>query len=308
MKPETSQLVEVCRTIGQKVPLWTQGAGGNVSVKTATGELLIKASGLRLDAVTERSGWVLFDYRKFLHQWEGIQTEEDYSAALGRCNLGNAEGTARPSMESGMHALLPRPWVMHFHSLAALLMAHELIEQPQAFADWFSRTAFGSLCSIGQQMPGLQLTDRLASDPEPGRSDFILLQNHGVVLHGESDPLQLLRRWSALEEAFLQRWGYAKAWENSLIPETPLEETLHFPDSAVFQAPLKQAIKTFNDHWVGKRGKIELSMFGPNPVGSELAWASALLQIAQPKLAALQAEIENQVGTLPTEIFRKGQS
>lgn len=56
MNPSARALADLCRAAGRRVPQWTQGTGGNISVKDEDGALWIKASGLRLDQVGARGG------------------------------------------------------------------------------------------------------------------------------------------------------------------------------------------------------------------------------------------------------------
>ena len=113
-------LASACHEIGEKKPNWTQGRGANISQKK--GDILaIKASGMRLDEITPTHGIATLSLSRFLSDLETSDSETKYADAIRMSTLGDL----RPSMESGFHALLPKTWVAHFHSLAAILMAHE---------------------------------------------------------------------------------------------------------------------------------------------------------------------------------------
>src|SRR5262245_58512773 len=121
-----------CRQVGSQIPHWTQGAGGNLSLKDERW-LYIKASGFRLDGVTPEKGVSRVDREKLLALLEKCRTEEEYSDALSQSR---APESPRPSMEAGFHAVLPGKWVIHFHSLAAVLMCHEWASQRARFDAW----------------------------------------------------------------------------------------------------------------------------------------------------------------------------
>ncbi|MGQ0503682.1 MAG: class II aldolase/adducin family protein, partial [Myxococcaceae bacterium] len=129
-------LAQACHAVGQRIPYWTQGAGGNLSVKDGDA-LFIKASGLRLDSVSPERGVAevsLAEARERLGALsvEDPRAEEAYAAALAP----RVAGAPRASMETGMHVWLPERWVSHFHSLPALLMAGAHAREPARFATW----------------------------------------------------------------------------------------------------------------------------------------------------------------------------
>ncbi|RYF06934.1 MAG: hypothetical protein EOO40_08735, partial [Deltaproteobacteria bacterium] len=131
------QLRIMCGAIGTQVPLWTQGAGGNVSVKAA-GRLYIKASGQRLDGVdgpTTYAALPVAPLRAQVAELAGqmaVQGRTPTAEAIYATALTEHRDATlgRPSMESGMHALLPGRYVAHFHALSAVLMGHHELLQP----------------------------------------------------------------------------------------------------------------------------------------------------------------------------------
>ncbi len=274
-----------CRKVGANVPFWTQGAGGNLSLKH-DGTLYIKASGLRLDAVTPEKGVGSCRVAELLALLKNSQTEEDYSQAIKQSAR---PASPRPSMEAGFHALLPKPWVLHFHSLPSLLMSHERWQSPAKFDQWAKGRL--TLRHIPALMPGLELSRAFSADDS---ASAFLLQNHGVVLQG--DTWEVVEEWAKLEETFLFDWNYPslKADGRRIAP-CPLK--LYFPDSAVFLDRLKaqqDGTGLAKDCWEKDRD------------ASELWQATSLLYHAQNDLAELPAEISSRISGLPTEKFRKG--
>jgi len=280
-----SAVAEACRRVGSQVPHWTQGAGGNLSLKH-DGTLHIKASGLRLDAVTADKGVGRSDLKHLLALLAQSRTEEDYSEALVASRLSDSP---RPSMEAGFHALLPQPWVLHFHSLVSLLMGHERSNDPAKFDDWSKgKMAMRFLPPI---MPGLELSRAFSAKDQ---CTAFILQNHGVVL--QADSLDVLDEWTALEETFVSDWNYPSLRaDGTRIAPCPLK--LYFPDSAVFLERL-QALRDGKDGLVADCWKKDRD-------AAEIWQATSLLYHAQNELAELPAEISSRVSGLPTEKFRK---
>ncbi len=283
-----SAVAEACRRIGSKIPYWTQGTGGNVSLKH-DGVLYIKASGLRLDAVTPDKGVGRANLKSLLSELAKCQTEEDYSNALNQSRLADSP---RPSMEAGFHALLPHPCVLHFHSLVSLLMGHERAKNVAKFDKWAKGKM--PIRFIPPTMPGLELS-RLFT-PQDETTAFVL-QNHGVILQAESSDV--IKEWAAFEEAFVFDWNYPslKA-DGSRIAPCPLK--LYFPDSAVFL----ERLQLLQDG----RGGLAADCWKKDRDGSEIWQATSLLYHAQNELAELPPDISSRVSGLPTEKFRKDAS
>ena len=138
----TAELIAISQRIGVRVPHWIQGAGGNLSVKDG-GELYIKASGVRLDETRREQDLVEVSIARVSAAIGAIESDDAvgelaYARAL-EPTPGKGFSTGKPSMETGMHLFLPGKWVFHFHSLAALLMAHEAKTNTAKFGPWAVR-------------------------------------------------------------------------------------------------------------------------------------------------------------------------
>src|SRR4051812_18710409 len=125
IKKWLSALVKLCRRFG-KDPLRVQAAGGNVSVKTGRDELVIKASGSRLNQMTPSSGWAVADQTLISRSLPKIaavsspsRRERSYAGLLGHASKTPGR---RVSMETGFHAVLPETYVVHLHSLVGMLL------------------------------------------------------------------------------------------------------------------------------------------------------------------------------------------
>lgn len=189
-------------------PLLAQGAGGNVSFKS-DGRLLIKRSGWRLRDLSAEEGWAEVDLRG-VRSWFGalprdatasIEQEARYLRVIG---IG---GGTRPSMESGLHALLPHGWVAHLHSVAGVVLAMH----SQAEARRILRRAGLQAVDLGRvppAAPGMELAlqvSRLTPRPSPTRPLLALLANHGVVWAAR-DPLWLQQAVARFERVARSRF------------------------------------------------------------------------------------------------------
>jgi rhamnose utilization protein RhaD (predicted bifunctional aldolase and dehydrogenase) len=196
------QLIEASRHVGARVPLWVQGAGGNLSWRDGE-RMWIKASGQRLEDVSAERGLVAVDWRAMeqglarLGARADAEAEREYGELVARTRL---EGEGRPSMETGMHVALRGPFVAHFHSLAALLMADASVTRAAEWRAW----APAELQVVPYVTPGLALGRELAARAEV---PFLVLTNHGVITQGAS--ADVLDGWDRLEREFLRKFGYA---------------------------------------------------------------------------------------------------
>ena len=306
-------LVDLCRHIGQRTPYWTQGGGGNVSLKVGSGELWIKASGFRLDAVSAEAGTVpvsLGGLREFLwYPWPEREGEVAYAQALVR--FSDSRMAARASMETGFHALLEMPVVAHFHSLTALLMAHVHERNPalllQACPDLAGAVFLPAI------RPGWLLSKAVVPQ---ARAEAIILANHGVILQGSEDGFfSLMDDWMVVEKAFCRHFGFANVlslyeaedalafamteWASVACPMK-----IYFPDTAVFRDRLQGVVEP-----AATRGlyKLKPDALFQDRSAVELWLATVALYLACPDLKELPLEISGVVRDLPTEQFRRQQ-
>lgn len=325
------ELIHISHRVGSKTPFWVQGPGGNISFKETDSKprkIWIKASGTRLDEMSEQYGLAAADLDKILpplrqldhttqnlDKLEKLETKYETlikSSALAGANLG------RPSMETGFHALLSKKWVLHFHAIGAVLMSHVQKTQPETLEALFKKHSL-TVSFVEPLRPGLVLSKELGERPSV---DVYILENHGLIL--QSDSADILERWEQIESKFLKDhigWT-ARSFHNADFKETltllpdpvagPLK--IFLPDTAVYkneiQALLKQestgeyslprylALSYFKDR---QRYRKELNL-------SEIWIATQVLLKLCPELAELPAKISDTVAHLPTEKFRKGKS
>lgn len=296
--PTVENLIELCRSLGRRVPDWSQGTGGNISLKLAENGkrvLWIKASGLRLATIKTPSSLARVDLAEFSAKWEALASEyEPESAYADLLRACASHQFGRPSMETGFHALLPRRWVVHVHSLQAILMAHRFCREPGRVVSWLERQSFRPLF-LPPLRPGLNLS-RLIGE-RGGGHDFIVLQNHGLIVH--SDNLSILERWHEVEAAFAREFGY-----NKVITTKGAPLRFYFPDAAVFADRLRMRLRPVGVTTDGE--KLFVMEPGQDTDAYEIWQAIETLYQREPMLEALPSSISETVSSLPTEIYRKG--
>lgn len=307
-------LVFMAHHVGGQIPFWVQGGGGNVSLKDGD-DLLIKASGTRLDQMATDRGIArvslsafVDEFRRLLRQPDGPEREAAYSALLQSTNRTAASG-ARPSMETGFHGLLPSRAIYHFHSLASVLMA-----QPdhRAHAARLIEAHGMKPAFVALTKPGVCLTEAVVAEPA---ADVHLLASHGVIVGGADESA--IARWSSIESEFLAVAGgelglFARRTVDQVFAVTGTDvfefrwRSL-FPDAAVFEEEILRAFGTGDGHLRLTKAEGASLRANPGPRTNlfEVALASYILQRCVPGLPDLSAQFMESLVSMPTEKFRK---
>ena len=302
-------VADLCATIGKRIPAWTQGLGGNVSVKDAeTDTIFVKATGLRLDRVRIGSGIAAARLSALRADLSGLaagseELEPLYEQLLGKASL-DRTSRGRLSMECGFHALLEARCVMHFHSLAAVLMCHEQESNPGKWNEWLAQENYLRLTVFPVVTPGADLS--LAVGIASPREAY-LLRNHGVIL-AANDPWELLERWEKFEISFCRRFNYTEILgllENGEKGPSDLSLGVSrlavlLPDVAVF---FDRILKVTEGDVASLR--LKPGAWDLDRDAAEL-WVSiqALLRAA-PGLKELPEAFAKKLSVLPTELIRK---
>jgi ribulose-5-phosphate 4-epimerase/fuculose-1-phosphate aldolase len=147
----------------------SQGAGGNISVKHGN-HIYIKASGVRLNSVRKKSGYVICDLSGVLKLFHQKVEQLDSTVLFG--------SPQKPSMETFMHLMGSR-YVVHFHPsfLCKFLCSKE---SPEIF----TKKQFPRSLYIPYVKPGLKLANTIFLDWK-GES-VLFLENHGIVILGDT--------------------------------------------------------------------------------------------------------------------------
>ena len=259
------EALEILERLSQKYgadPLLVQGAGGNTSVKTDDGQMVVKASGFALKNVRVDKGWVKLPHNEVSHLVSAAKSSVELDSSVDdwlASSIDKVTTSPNPaykaSIEEAMHEVLG-PIVVQIHPVAmnVLLCA----ENGRALChEIFAGTPF---LWIEPLPPGYYLAraikDALA---EAGSSSprVIFLASHGVIVHGESESeingiydriLGLTTNWFKGRGVDAAKTLEVSGWEGEIA------EADIFPDTVVFHALAKNLADVAPDK---KQGIIE---------------------------------------------------
>jgi rhamnose utilization protein RhaD (predicted bifunctional aldolase and dehydrogenase) len=162
-------------------PLRTQGAGGNTSIKR-DGVMWIKASGTWLaDALAH-------DIMTPVHLAPLRQAIADgdprAAAATDFVDSGASPSGLRPSIETGAHAVIPSPIVVHIHCVHTIALAVRR-DGESLVRERLRPLAGVALAWVPYWKPGLPLAHAIAERLTKDTNVFVLA-NHGLVVAGET--------------------------------------------------------------------------------------------------------------------------
>lgn len=234
MTNTVKQLITLSHYAGARLD-YTQGGGGNTSVKNDSGEMFIKASGFRLKDMTETSGYVPLDYKRitaFLDKVDvnDISASESVGNAEIKASILKKEGLpeARPSVEAGFHAALKRV-VCHTHSIYANILT--CAKDVDALCEKVFENCGFEYAVVPYVDPGFTLSvkmNELVKNSER-YPEVIFMRNHGLVVSGDTvegvialnDKVNdLIRKYFGITEAYdcavLEKRG-----EDDYLSKTP---------------------------------------------------------------------------------------
>ncbi len=175
-------LCTIAQTYG-KNPAIIQGGGGNVSIKTSNKEMLVKASGLRLDDLTPDHGFVPIDYETIRSYIETINTKQSPQSLIQENDavVANATITSgmRPSIETGFHAVLGTA-VIHTHAVIANLLNCSIEGKD------IIKKIFPDALYIPYYTPGVTLTVAINRAHKETPAPLLFLENHGIITYGDT--------------------------------------------------------------------------------------------------------------------------
>ena len=213
--------VYTTRLLGSEPRLVLHG-GGNTSVKGTARDV----TGAELDVLyVKGSGWdmgvieaaglpaVQLDPLLALADIEALSDEDMVN--LQRRNLLDAKAP-NPSVETLLHAWVPRTFIDHTHANAALV----LTDQPHG--EEICREVYGDRAAIVPYiMPGFDLAKaaKAAADAHPEAEGLVLLK-HGLFTFGDTarEAYELMIEFVSLAEARIER-GRGKAFAAAELPE-----------------------------------------------------------------------------------------
>ncbi len=304
-----NRLSYLCTKVGRQIPVWTQGAGGNISIKEGD-RLWIKATGYRLDEVKESVGIAHVDYKKMVavlnqNTWTESEAEENYAKLIRETTL-PGEGLGLASMETGFHALLPGKYVAHFHSLASLLLYHEFTKDRARVLKWLQQKTDLECAFVPVCRPGWILSGKIKGD-----ASLYFLESHGIILHSDKDSL--VEEWAILEKDFCKDFNYPLLY--SLLTETktftelfqqfatkPMPFKCYFPDIAVFSERIEKILEPTS---IPNHLFFPASAVVKDRDMAELWLATQLIYQMCPDFKEVPSEITSVVRDLPTEKIRR---
>lgn len=230
-------LERISKSVG--IPIeYTQGGGGNTSVKLDDELMAVKASGYKLKQITPGEGYVVVNYSKIKEFFNEVDLslDRDYekeSTEFVKANIVEMEGLKklRPSVEAGFHSVLQK-YVIHTHPVYANILCcaqkgRELVEK--IFKD--SECAIAWIPYIN---PGFCLTLKIKDCIEKTITEtglfpqLIFMENHGLIataddneecisLHQKANDI--IREYFDLNEEY-PRLCLEKADDNTFVSRT----------------------------------------------------------------------------------------
>ena len=183
---EVAQLVYQSHLVGLEEDLVLWG-GGNNSLKSRTTDLLgapieimyIKSSGSDMKSIVPKQfPAVRLDFIAPLRLRVADMTDEEMVDYLARCLIDPS--SARPSIETLLHAFLPAKAVLHTHADAILAITNTRGREKTV------RECFGDrVVTVPYRRPGFRLSREVA-DAYRADVDGLVLMNHGLITWGDS--------------------------------------------------------------------------------------------------------------------------
>jgi rhamnose utilization protein RhaD (predicted bifunctional aldolase and dehydrogenase) len=175
MKINHNSISQFCAELGQD-RLLVQGAGGNVSWKDGD-TLWIKGSGTWLANAKVMDIFVPVDLKKI----SSSLSKGDFSVTPELITTSDL----RPSIETILHALMPQKIVIHLHAINPL--AFLVLRDAKSQIEKISKALPWQSVFIEYFKPGVELAQAVCIAMEmQGEINVLFLQNHGVVIGGDS--------------------------------------------------------------------------------------------------------------------------
>ncbi|MFC1595736.1 class II aldolase/adducin family protein [Candidatus Margulisiibacteriota bacterium] len=186
------QLVKMSRYAGNRFDLVQSGVG-NSSVKLENGEMLIKASGVRLSQVSRQSNIATVSLKKVrdiltnpkLLSLSDKKTKE--KIALNLIGQAIKDNSPRPSIETIFHAMFESRYVLHTHPIAVNLLVCRK-NWRQVSSELFD----SAVMCVDYKTPGVELAFEVKAELKKyeekygTRPTITFLQNHGLIINTDS--------------------------------------------------------------------------------------------------------------------------
>lgn len=174
-----------------------QGPGGNTSVKTDDGLMVIKASGFRFEELNLNQGISAVNSKNISAYFHAVNPQDKAAEEQTMLNLTadnilhQPDGVLypKPSMETGFHAVLGK-CVVHTHSVWSNLI--NCAENRLQLLEALQKTMPFQIAHLPFVSPGFGLSylvcKLIKSQMEAGKAphDIYLLGNHGIIAHADT--------------------------------------------------------------------------------------------------------------------------
>ena len=241
------QIVYQSRLVGKEEDLVLWG-GGNNSVKSTSTDLLgnpievmfIKSSGSDMKSIVPKQfPAVRLDYIAPLRARNEDMSDQEMVDYLAKCLTDPA--SARPSIETLLHAFLPAKAVLHTHADAILALTNTNGREETV------RACFGdSMIVVPYRRPGFRLSRDVADafDAKPDAAGLVLM-NHGLITWGETIREAYERHVELVSraEAFVEKSTSRQVVESSSSTTRRLDDST----TASLRGALSGRILEFDD-------------------------------------------------------------
>jgi rhamnose utilization protein RhaD (predicted bifunctional aldolase and dehydrogenase) len=224
--PEFRALLALSARLGRD-PLRTQAAGGNTSLKR-DGVLWIKASGTWLAEAEARDIMVPVALAPLLDALARGDTRAEKATAFVLDPM-NPSGL-RPSVETSVHAVIPRAVVVHIHCVATVALAVRTDAEP-AIAERLEPVSGVDWLFVPYAKPGVTLSRAIAAGLRPS-TNVVVLGNHGLIVAADT---------VAAADGLVQRVCNALAADPRVAPSADAEHLARLAEGSPYRLPTDPA-------------------------------------------------------------------
>ncbi|MGN6183347.1 MAG: bifunctional rhamnulose-1-phosphate aldolase/short-chain dehydrogenase [Thermoanaerobaculia bacterium] len=237
---DVEQLVYQSRLVGMEEALVLWG-GGNNSVKARSTDWLgnpidvmyIKSSGSDMKSIVPKQfPGVRLDHIALLRKRDEDMSDQEMVDYLARCLVDPT--SARPSIETLLHAFLPAKAVLHTHADAILALTNTKGREQTV------RECFGDdVILVPYRRPGFRLSRDVADrfDAQPDAKGLVLM-NHGLITWGDNAKEAYDRHIELVTRA--ETYGVRRR-------QSPLSVDRKTPPHSKIRGALKGRILEFDD-------------------------------------------------------------
>lgn len=245
---ELKDLEYISKTVGIPVE-FTQGGGGNTSVKLDEQYMAVKASGCMLKQITPTEGYVIIDYQKIKNYYSNINLDMDSdfekdSAEMTRKSVQPASWlkAMRPSVEAGFHSILKK-YVIHTHSVYANILS--CISNGQELVNSiFSGKAYETVW-IPYINPGFCLTLKIQEairecSQRTGKvPEVFFMENHGLIISTKGCE-KSIELHNEVNEAIKKHLGITEAFPSARVDEKTMTSKTRYISEFIKSGKLQQ--------------------------------------------------------------------